>query len=42
MNAFSTAATFFKEGGVFMYFMLGAALFVISITTERFLVIGRA
>ena len=42
MNAFSTAATFFKEGGVFMYFMLAAALVVISIATERFLVIGRA
>ena len=42
MTAFSTAATMFKEGGVFMYFMLGVAVMVISIATERFIVIARA
>lgn len=42
MTDFSAAATFFKEGGVFMYFMLFVAVMVISIATERFIVIGRA
>jgi biopolymer transport protein ExbB len=42
MTDFSTAATFFKQGGVFMYFMLGVAVVVISIATERFIVIARA
>jgi biopolymer transport protein ExbB len=42
MSAFSTAATMFKEGGVFMYFMLAVAVMVISIATERFIVISRA
>ena len=42
MMDFSSAATFFKEGGIFMYFMLGVAVVVISIALERFVVIGRA
>jgi biopolymer transport protein ExbB/TolQ len=42
MNDFSTVATFFKEGGIFMYFMLAAAVVVIAISVERFIVIGRA
>jgi biopolymer transport protein ExbB len=42
MNELSSVATFFKEGGVFMYFMLAAATVVIAIATERFIVIGRA
>lgn len=42
MNEFSTVATFFKEGGSFMYFMLATAVVVIAIVTERFIVISRA
>ena len=42
MNELSAAATFFKEGGIFMYFMLATAVVVISISMERFIVIGRA
>jgi biopolymer transport protein ExbB/TolQ len=42
MIDFSSAATSFKEGGIFMYFMLAVAVFVISIAIERFIVIGRA
>jgi biopolymer transport protein ExbB len=42
MNEFSTVATFFKEGGIFMYFMLATAVVVITISVERFIVLGRA
>jgi biopolymer transport protein ExbB/TolQ len=42
MNDFSTVATFFKEGGIFMYFMLATAVVVIAIAVERFIVVGRA
>jgi len=42
VNQLSTAATFFKEGGVFMYFMLATAVIVIAIAVERFIVISRA
>lgn len=42
MNDFSTVATFFKEGGIFMYFMLATAVVVITISVERFIVLGRA
>jgi biopolymer transport protein ExbB len=42
MNEFSALATFFKEGGTFMYFMLATAVVVIAITVERFIVIARA
>ena len=42
MNALSMIATFFKEGGVVMYFMLALAVVVISIAIERFIVITRA
>jgi len=42
MTDFSAAATFFKQGGVFMYFMGAVAVVVISISTERFIVIARA
>ena len=42
MMDFSTVATFFKEGGVFMYFMLATAVVVIAIAAERFIVISRA
>ncbi len=42
MNEFATVATFFKEGGIFMYFMLATAVVVIAIVAERFIVIRRA
>jgi biopolymer transport protein ExbB len=42
MTDFSTVATFFKEGGIFMYFMLATAVVVIAISAERFIVVGRA
>jgi biopolymer transport protein ExbB/TolQ len=42
MNEFSTVATFFKEGGIFMYFMLATAVVVLAIVVERFIVISRA
>jgi biopolymer transport protein ExbB/TolQ len=42
MNELSAVATFFKEGGIFMYFMLATAVVVIAISAERFIVIGRA
>jgi len=42
MNELSAIATFFKEGGTFMYFMLATAVVVIAITVERFIVISRA
>jgi biopolymer transport protein ExbB/TolQ len=42
MNELSAVATFFKEGGVFMYFMLAAAVVVVAIASERFIVITRA
>jgi len=42
MNALSMVATFFKEGGVVMYFMLALAVVVIAIAAERFIVITRA
>jgi biopolymer transport protein ExbB/TolQ len=42
MNEFAAIATFFKEGGTFMYFMLATAVVAIAIAVERFLVISRA
>ena len=42
MNEFATVATFFKEGGIFMYFMLATAIVVIAIVVERFIVITKA
>ncbi len=42
MNEFSAIATFFKEGGIFMWFMLATAVVAISISVERFIVISRA
>ena len=42
MTDFSTVATFFREGGIFMYFMLATAVVVIAISAERFIVVGRA
>ncbi len=42
MNELSAVAQFFKEGGVFMYFMVAVASVVIAIAVERFIVIGRA
>lgn len=42
MNELSAVATFFKEGGIFMYFMLATAVVVIAISVERFIVLGRA
>lgn len=42
MNELSAIATFFKEGGTFMYFMLATAIVVVAITVERFIVISRA
>lgn len=42
MNEFSAVATFFKEGGIFMYFMLATAVVAISISVERFIVLSRA
>jgi biopolymer transport protein ExbB/TolQ len=42
MNELSAIATFFKEGGTFMYFMLAAAVVVVAIASERFIVITRA
>ena len=42
MNELSTVATFFKEGGVVMYFMLTIAVVVVAIAAERFIVIARA
>lgn len=42
MNELSAVAQFFKEGGIFMYFMVAVATVVIAIATERFIVIGRA
>jgi len=42
MNELSAVATFFKEGGIFMYFMLATAVVVIAISVERFIVLARA
>lgn len=42
MNEFAAIATFFKEGGSFMYFMLATAVVAIAIAVERFLMISRA
>ena len=42
MNELSAVASFFKEGGIFMYFMLATAVVVIAIAVERFIVIGKA
>ena len=39
MNDLSAVATFFKEGGIFMYFMLATAVMVIAISVERFIVL---
>jgi biopolymer transport protein ExbB/TolQ len=42
MNFISTIATFYKEGGPFMHAVLGIAIVVIAMITERMIVIGRA
>jgi len=42
MNALSTIATFYKEGGLFMNVVLAIGLIVGAIVVERVLVIGKA
>jgi biopolymer transport protein ExbB/TolQ len=42
MNALSMVASFFKEGGPFMFIILGAGLLIVAIALERMAVIGRA
>ena len=42
MNFLSTAATFYKEGGMFMHVVLVIAVLIVAITIERVIVIGRA
>jgi biopolymer transport protein ExbB/TolQ len=42
MNEFSTIASFFKQGGVFMYLILATAIVIAAIVVERFLVISKA
>jgi biopolymer transport protein ExbB/TolQ len=39
---FSAVATYIKEGGGFMYVILGTAVLIAAIVVERFIVIGRA
>ena len=40
MNAISSLATFYKDGGFFMHAILAAAVFVVAIVVERLIVIG--
>lgn len=42
MNFLSTAATFYKEGGMFMHVVLVIAVLIVAIVIERVIVIGRA
>lgn len=42
MNLLSEVASFFKDGGVFMYLILGIAVLIAAIVIERTLVIVRA
>ena len=42
MNVLSGVAAFFREGGPFMYVILGVAVIILGIALERMLVIGRA
>lgn len=42
MNELSTIASFFKQGGVFMYFILSTAIVIVAIAVERFIVISKA
>lgn len=42
MNELSAVASFFKEGGGFMYAILGTGVVIIAIVAERLLVVGRA
>ena len=42
MNFFTTIATFYKDGGMFMHAVLVIAVFIVAIVVERMIVIGRA
>ena len=42
MNALSTVATFFKQGGPFMYIILATGVAILAIALERLWVIGTA
>ncbi len=42
MDILSTFSSFFKQGGPFMYIILGAAVLIVAIAAERFWVIARA
>jgi biopolymer transport protein ExbB/TolQ len=42
MNALSTIATFYKQGGIFMHAVLVLAIVIAAIVVERMIVIGRA
>jgi biopolymer transport protein ExbB len=42
MNPISASADFFKDGGPFMYVILGVGVAIMAVTAERFWVIGRA
>lgn len=42
MNELASVAAFFKEGGIFMYFMLAVGCFAVAIAVERFIVISKA
>lgn len=42
MNVLSTVATFFREGGPFMFVILGVAVFIVAIVLERLVVVGGA
>jgi biopolymer transport protein ExbB len=42
MNVLAVVATFFKEGGPFMFIILGMAVVITAIIAERLFVVGRA
>ncbi len=42
MNLLSTVATFMREGGPFMYLILGVAVLIVAICVERAIVLARA
>ena len=42
MNPISTFADFFRNGGPFMYVILGTGVAILAVAAERFFVIGRA
>jgi biopolymer transport protein ExbB/TolQ len=42
MNALSTVASFFKDGGPFMFIILGVAVVILAIVLERLVVVGSA